>query len=399
MDFLIIGEGPEELAWARFLDDRPAHRLRAACPGFKSWPKLAGGVDLDAALATAGIEAVLVGGEPELRAEGLRRAAGVGLPCLVLHPPGDNADPYYQVALSRQETGAVVLPDLPGRLHPGLAALRGAIDGSAPGLGAFHELRYERPVSPEEGGLLSHVFPRDVDVVRDLLGEIHTVTAIGDPPGPRPTSGLIVQLRDARGRRAEVRLRAVGSSVLEPSRLSVVGSEGSLTLEYEPGFLGPSRLIRHPGEPSKSVTELPPWEARAAMLETFERAIQGQVVHPDLLDGTRALELAESTARSLRRGRTIDLHYEEVSEASNFKTIMTSLGCLLLAGILLLLPVALAGPALGIDATIYLAYIIPPVLVGFVLLQLLRLGIKDRSPTNPDSSDLDSLIAGRPPKP
>ncbi len=381
MKFLILGEGPEELAWARILDDHPRHQLRAACPGFKSWPDLPGGVDLDAALATAGVEVVLVGGEPDLRVEGLRRAAGEGLPCLVLHPPGDNADAYYQVALSHQETGAVILPDLPGRLHPGMAALRAVIEGTAPELGAFQELRYERPVSPEEGGLLSQVFPRVVDVVRALLGEIHAVTATGDPPGPRPSSSLIVQLRDAQERRAEVRLRAVSSpTALEPARLSIVGSEGSITLEHDPTFLGPSRLIRHPGSPPESSTDLPPWDARAALLETLEQALRGQAVHPDLVDGTKALELAEATARSLRRGRTIDLHHEEVSEAGNFKSIMTSVGCMMLIGILLLLPVALAGPALGFDATIYLAYLIPPALVFFVLLQLLRLGIKDRPP-------------------
>ena len=88
------------------------------------------------------------------------------------------------------------------------------------------------------------------------------------------------------------------------------------------------------------------------------------------------MELSESVVRSLRRGRTIDLHYESISEESSFKSIMTSTGCLILLGSLLVLPLALAGPALGVNGTIYIAYLIPPVLVLFAVLQVLRFGIR-----------------------
>jgi myo-inositol 2-dehydrogenase/D-chiro-inositol 1-dehydrogenase len=68
---------------------------------------------------------------------------------------------------------------------------------------------------------------------------------------------------------------------------------------------------------------------------------------------------------------------------------MTSLGCLVLLSILVVVPLALAGPALGIGWTIYLAYLIPPVLVVFVLLQLLRFAVRDpvarRSTAGPEA--------------
>jgi myo-inositol 2-dehydrogenase/D-chiro-inositol 1-dehydrogenase len=88
------------------------------------------------------------------------------------------------------------------------------------------------------------------------------------------------------------------------------------------------------------------------------------------------MELSEAVLRSLRRGRTIDLHYEAISEESSFKSIMTSTGCVILLGALLILPLALAGPALGMNWTIYLAYLIPPVLVVFAVMQILRFGIQ-----------------------
>jgi predicted dehydrogenase len=371
MDFLILGAGPEEQAWAQVLAGHDRHRLVAAYPGFKNFPDLPGSADLDEALAVAGIAAAIVGGGPELRAEGLRRAAALGWPVICLHPPGPNADPYYQVALSRRETGAVIVPDLPARLHPGVAAVRAALDQGA--LGAARVLGLERPIRPSDGDLVEGVFPRLVDLIRAVLGEIAAVTASGDPSGDRPTEGLLVVLRGVRGPRGEIRL---GVGPPEPSRLTLAGERGTLTLEFEPDAYAPARLIRREPPQPETIIELDAWDPRAATLHVLEDALAGRAAHPDLLDGTRAMELTTAVARSLHRGRTIDLHYEEISETSNFKAVMTSTGCLLLLLSLLALPVALVGPALGLFWTIYIAYAIPPVLIIFTLAQLMRLSIK-----------------------
>ena len=382
MNLLVIGEGAEEWAWTTDIAHREGFNLHAACPGFKPLPDLPGGLDLDGALAIVGVEAVVVGGEPDLRIEALRRVAAQGLPGICLHPPGPNADPYYQVALSRQETGAVVVPDLPARLHPGVSALRKElVDGS---LGAFRSIRYESPVGPGEGDLAEHAFPRVVDVIRALLGEVEAITANGDPPGPRPSENLLVQLRGPNGRRAEVRLW-VGSP--EPARLVVAGSEGSLTLEHDSSFLGASRLVRRKADRIEEIREIDPWDAKGAILASLLDAIAGHPARPDLHDGTRAMELTEAAARSLRRGRTVDLHYEEISEAGNFKSLMTSTGCLLLVAILIVLPVALAGPALGMPWTVNLAWVMPPLLGLFILLQFLRFAIKAPTPPKAEVSN------------
>ena len=94
------------------------------------------------------------------------------------------------------------------------------------------------------------------------------------------------------------------------------------------------------------------------------------------------MELSEATARSLRKGRTVELHYEQISEEATFKSVMTSTGCMLFIGALLIIPLALAGPPLGLYWTIYLAYIIPPVLVLFVVLQTLRFAVRKPEPVN-----------------
>ena len=198
MNVLILGDGPEERAWASWFASRPEHHLEAVHPGTLSveFPGVLAAADLDEALATAGIDLVVVGGPIEERGEALRRAAAEGLAIICLHPPGADSEPYYQVALSRQETGAVVVPDLPLRLHPGIARIRQAIRTGE--LGSFRGIRHECQVGAEDIDLARQAFPRVVDVIRSLLGEIEALTASGDPPGDHPDLELVVQLRARR---------------------------------------------------------------------------------------------------------------------------------------------------------------------------------------------------------
>jgi myo-inositol 2-dehydrogenase/D-chiro-inositol 1-dehydrogenase len=385
MNFLILGDGPEERAWAMAVARQEGHHLHAAFPNIPEIADLTPRRDLDDALATAGVEAVIVGGAIDAgdRAESLRRVAAEGLRAVCLHPPGPDSEAYYQISMSRAETGAVIVPDLPTRLHPGVQVVRQALEREE--FGTFRELRYEAtiPVDPPGGDLVRHGFARAVDIVRSLLGEIEAVTATGDPPGLSPSDSLVVQLRAAGSRRAEVRLRAGPPG---PARLSLLAAGGELTLELPAATPAePSRLTRREADGSVAVFDLPAWDPHEAMLAVLADAAAGRHTHPDLADGTRAMEVTEGVVRSLRRGRTVDLYYEEISEAGTFKSVMTSVGCLVLLSILVIIPLALAGPALGMGWTIYLAYVIPPMLVGFVLLQALRFAIRDHRPQQPDA--------------
>jgi myo-inositol 2-dehydrogenase/D-chiro-inositol 1-dehydrogenase len=157
-----------------------------------------------------------------------------------------------------------------------------------------------------------------------------------------------------------------------------------LTLEYDPDFESPARLVRRSSTGGgEQATDLGFWDARAAALDVLRATMalpvdadSRRAPSPSLHDGTRSMELAEAVVRSLRRGRTVDLHYERISEAASFKSIMTSTGCMILLATLVILPLALAGPALGFNWTIYIAYLILPILILFTAVQLLRFGIK-----------------------
>lgn len=378
MNVLILGDGDDELAWARWLLGQPEHRLDAAYPGFAD--AAAAGTptprDLEDALARPGLDAVIVGGPPGSRGEWLRRAAAEGFAIIALHPPGPDSESYYQVALSREETGATIVPDLPLRLHPGVKAIRHAL--SAGELGAFRGLRMEVGSDATRTSLVRVEFARAVDAIRAILGEIEALTATGDPPGEDPDLELVVQLRAAGSLRAEVRIRSEAAPSL---RLGLLGSMGSCTLELDPRNPGVSTLVRQAGSGAPGRLELPRWDAREAIMAVLASSMGrrdpvAELPGPNLLDGTRAMELSEAANRSLRRDRTVELHYESISEDATFKSVMTSTGCLIFLAILLVLPVAMVGPAIGMGWTLYIPYLIPPALVLFILSQTLRLAIR-----------------------
>ena len=272
MKVLILGDGAEERAWGSWFGSRTEHHVGAIHPASLSdvFPDARVAGDLEEALATAGIDLVLVGGPIESRGEALRRAAAEGLAIICLHPPGTDSEPYYQVALSRQETGAIVIPDLPLRLHPGVARLREAITSGE--LGSFRGIRHEYQIEARYTDLARLTFPVVIDVVRSLVGEIEAVTASGDPTGDHPDLELVVQLRAAEGRRAEVRLES-GSG--KTARLTVSGSSGSLALEYGREFDDPARLIRRStSSPSEEIIEVGLWDPRDAIMRTVVASLE-----------------------------------------------------------------------------------------------------------------------------
>ncbi|WP_156512672.1 hypothetical protein [Planctomyces sp. SH-PL62] len=325
MRIAVIGDGEAERAWADWVRESPDHVLIATG-------------DVDEVLSATGFDAVVVGGPIPDRAEALRRASVEGLAVVCLHPPGADALAYYHAAANVETAGGVVVPDLPMRLHPGLAPLRSAIvDGS---LGEFRSLRQVVPAVVGED-LVRVSFAQSIDVLRSLLGEFQTLTASGDPEGTEPAHDLVVRLRAEGGRLAELRI-APG----EFASLGVMGSEGACDLDFDAS-----------------------WDPHAAILESLQvPGGRGST----LLDGIRAMELTEAVERSLRRGRTIDLHREPMGEEARFKSLMTTAGCLVLLGAVMLFVAASAGRALGFEGAVYLAYLIPPGLVAFLALQFLR---------------------------
>lgn len=380
MNILVIGDDPATQTYVRELLRDTRHRIVMTHPPMDSLP---GETDLETALAAPGIDAALIGGPLELRGEWLRRCAAQGWVCLCLNPPGINTDPYYQVALSNHEFRAVILPDLSLRFHPGIQKIANLTANQKSG-GSIRSIVLELDYAEKSENLAFEPFPLWVDAVRSLIGDIENITAMGFPAGLQPTERFTAQLRGSGEKRAEITIR----TGFETNRAKVVVTteQQVFTLEFDPesdqagslhcASLSNSGASSPLNEPEHE--DLGQWNRHRLMIDVWTQVSQNRDlnVKPSLLDGMRSMEVAEGAVRSLRRGRAIDLYYEEVSEANNFKTIMTSVGCMMVVGVLMALPLILAGPALGLPFTLYLGYLIPIIMAGFALLQLLRLVIR-----------------------
>ncbi len=122
----------------------------------------------------------------------------------------------------------------------------------------------------------------------------------------------------------------------------------------------------------------PAWEPAAAALAEFRKAVAGQPAMLTWPGACRDVELAEAIARSLAKGRTVELHDEEHSEHGTFKGTMTSVGCgLLLASLVLLLVAAALAKITGNAFFGYAPYLILGVLGIFLVLQSLKLVFSD----------------------
>lgn len=383
MKILVLGDDPTTRSFVEQLTKDERHQILMTCPPLPGHP---GTADLEAALAADHLEAALIGGPIEDRGEWLRRCAGQGWVCLCQNPPGINTDPYYQVALSNHEFRSVVVPDLPMRFHPGIQAIRRATTAGGTS-GAIRSIVVEVEFSGHTENLAYVPVTDWSDTIRGLIGEIENIAAMGFPAGLQPTERFTAQLRAAGEKRAELTIRTgTGRNFV---KMTVTAEKQTLCLEFDPtatdaGLLKCTQAqslstLNASVNPSVIAEEkLGTWNAVSAMIDAWTLAGEHREAesNPSLLDGMRAMEVAEGAIRSLRRGRAIDLYYEEVSEANNFKTVMTSIGCMMVVAVIMVLPLILAGPALGIPFTLYLGYLIPVVLGGFAVLQLLRLVIR-----------------------
>src|SRR5262249_38165625 len=145
------------------------------------------------------------------------------------------------------------------------------------------------------------------------------------------------------------------------------------------------------------------WDTAAEALEELAAAKDGGAVSPSWAEAARTVELAETIDRSLARGRTIDLHREEFSDIGTFKGTMTSVGCgLLVGGMVLLVVVAVlnvlaaqAGWMKLADVLRHWPYILLALCIIYLLLQ--PLAFIGRAASNTRSAEKSSLPRETPP--
>ncbi|MFM7108238.1 MAG: hypothetical protein ACKOZU_06505 [Planctomycetaceae bacterium] len=312
---------------------------------------------------------------------------------LVLGQPLDRSMLWaFELDMIARDSAARLLPALPDRLHPWIAALAAAVEASAgaPGpRGPLESIRLERTMTDRSRDAVLAALSRDVDLVRALVGDPARVTALGAGDPDAAWATLAVGLTGPAHVPARWQVAAGGRTGL---RITLQHAHGSQEV------FAPDRP--EPWTASPALPPPGPFDRGAVILDLVAAAIGGGsppeptgVPPAAWIDAARALEIAEAVPRSLSRGRAIDLHREEFSELGTFKGTMASLGCgLVLAALVIAVAATLvAGVAVELDwelgKSVVAAWpaVVLAALVAFLGLQVLPLVVgPDRTPPGDD---------------
>ncbi len=342
---------------------------------------------LDGSLA----EAIIVGSAPEqeqeLRQDQLRRLAQAAVPLLVVHPVVDSLLFYLEIDMIAREAGGLLQHYFPGVRHPALETMAGLLnDADAPeGLGTAEQILCERYLSCRDPQPVTRAFARDIDLLEPLAGPFNEITALGGSRGSTDYTNLAVQL--AGSARVPVRWSVHSVQGSELGKITLIGQRGSVELSM-PADPEAWRLVPRLGEAGEEeevvFDEHQP--ARSA-IAAFAESLGGGAAGSTWRRATRAMELADSIELSLRKGRTIEVHFQVLSEQTAFRGTMAMFGC----GLLLVLPllVVLAGILGDVFGVPLLEYWYVPVLALMVLFLVFQSVVKLLLATD-SSTDADS---------
>lgn len=365
MRFAILGDHSDGVAVARAVAASGRHQLVVCCgPPAADLAGVRATRDLEEVLADPDVEAVIVAGRPGERLDQLRRVLQSERPALCVHPVDRNADGAYEMNMLQGDTHQVVAPILPLAANRGVAEFADQVRASGPLQLVEAEFHAAAEALFDGGDDGEPHFP-GWEVLRAVGGTIAEVQAFARDEAVRRGEPVTVQGRFESG----VLFRAVYLS-----RHSEPGLK--LTARTATGDTWRHEASVRPEDWAELVDR---FGSAVARMRGTPRAAPGAGPAadagpgPSWLDEIRAAELDDATRRSIERRRAVTLDYQEANEDVGFKGTMTLVGCGLIWLIPLFLLLSVWLPHVG--------WLIIPVLLGFLLLQLLRWFVP--GPANP----------------
>jgi predicted dehydrogenase len=367
MRFALLGDHLDGLAMARALIASGRHELvyftgpaEAAQELERAGLQFKRIGDSEEVLADPAVEMVIVAGRPTTRPEQLRRALQSERHVLCVHPADVRPDIAYEAAMIQADTRQLLFPILPEALHPAFGRLDQLARGPTAELGQLRLIVSER-WSPEESKDTRPSLP-GWDVLRRLGGEIAEVSAFAASEELTLAEPVTLSGRFEDGGHFQCLL--VPGQPERRWQLHVLGRAGSAELLIPQGWPGPARLTWRDAAGRVQEETWDAWDPWPVLVQAFEATVGKGENILTWQDEIRCLELDDAARRSVEKRRSSVMEYQEASEEVGFKGTMTLVGCGLLWGIVVLAILSAWFPGLG--------YLILPVLVVFLLLQILR---------------------------
>ena len=375
----VLVAGHEVGPWGRSL----------AVPRIESWEPLVDSQTCDV---------VLVGSEgwSNGRAEAVKVLVQAGRTLVLAQPLELSMLWAYELDMIRRDTGAVLVPCLPDRLHPLVGRLRDTIEAAVSGVGDLapvESIHFERRMADRSKVAVLACFSRDADLVRALVGDPERLSTLAAAAADSAWPSLAIGLTSATGIPARWQVAPTGSPGLS---IRLQSARGSIVVDAPDDAAQPWTWNGEPAEP---------FDRGLATLGAVDEALGRQatprpadaVPAASWNDAARAIELAETVPRSLARGRAVDLHREEFSDLGTFRGTMASLGCglIMLALMVVIVGTLVAGiarefgwTAAGgvVDAWPVVVLVVLGLFLALQILPLLVGSSAGRSPSDRDRS-------------
>lgn len=258
------------------------------------------------------------------RVEQVIQLARIGIPLLTTFPLTDSVLSYYEIDMARLDSGVSIWHFNPlVTCMDRIAEFREWITKGHPEVGRIEQVICDRPLGVRTKEQDFWHFSRDVELLDNVAGPLDRLGAVGSPDAAATYSGLSVQLLG----KSQVPVRwSVGPAdqSSNPS-LTFVGEQGRVRFEFNESGDFSADSNQRPAD-SRAASEC--IQNFVAVLNSSSRS------QSSWLAALRAMELADTIEISLRRGRMIDVHRQQLTEELSFRGMMSALGC----GILMLLP-------------------------------------------------------------
>ena len=273
--------------------------------------------------ASDNVDAIIICSPTPLHGDHIVAAAVAGKPALCEKPLAMDSESVAQIRERLEAQGTPnpqVMLGFNRRFDPSFSAIHEAVEAGE--IGQLEQLTIisrDPDAPPKEyiavsGGIFKDMTIHDFDMVRHFLGDIKTVTAVGQNLEPELADtgdfdGVVVTLQNEAGRSATITNSRHCASGYD-QRLEAFGSEGALFAEN----IRPTTVRRS----NKQVTDaqdpyldffLERYEAAYAReLSAFIDAItDGRVPSPGIEDGAQALRLAEAAEKAAKEGVVVRL--------------------------------------------------------------------------------------------
>lgn len=271
-------------------------------------------------MADENVDAVIICSPTPYHVEHVLAAHRAGKPALCEKPIASTLAEATELADELGGTGAKVMVGFNRRFDPSFAHIKNLVDNGE--IGDVEQVtitsRDPNPPTPEymasSGGIFKDMTIHDFDMARFLLGEIHSVYALGQNLDPALAEsgdfdGAIIVLTNAEGRAATI-INSRHCSTGYDQRLEVFGNKASATADnVRPTTVRFSTSTMSDAQDPYLDFFLDRYtEAYARELDAFLTYIETPSVQvPGVHDGVEALRIAEAAAESARTHQPVEL--------------------------------------------------------------------------------------------